>query len=249
MTRSTILIGGLAAVCLLIIALAAVLTPPPDPLVIERFRLLGRERLGGIALARFPFLFGPFGLHRPGAEGLVGKVAGLAFVYLSWTALLFLLPERIGRMAAVMAPSAWRGPGRLFAIGLAGLAAATLLNLLGFYTLVGIPVSLALALILTLVVYVGLSGLAFGLGRAIRYRLGRQTGSPLLDLALGTLVIYALGAIPVAGWLVVGAASVYAFGAVVVTRFGSTSPGQPWSLQALEPGAQEESSDRVLPAD
>lgn len=253
MTRSIALIAGLVILCLLVIVLAGVLLLPA-PFEFERFRDTGRARPEGIAVLQFPFFFGPFGAHRPGLQGLAGKVAGLVFVFLSWAALLFLLPQRIGRMAATMAsgvatspplssPPSLTGKGdgggdrsraRLFAIGLAGLAAALLLILLGFYTLVGIPVVFTLTIGLTFVVYAGMAGLAFELGRAVRRRAGLQTIPPLFDLALGTLVIYALGVIPILGWIAVGAAAVYAFGAVLVTRFGSGGSGQSWSLRALE---------------
>lgn len=256
MTRSIALIAGLVILCLLVIALAAMLTPAADLSQSRGLRIAGREReVGGpFWLALFPFRFGPFELRQPGLPGFISKIAGLAFVYLSWAALLFLFPERIGRMATTMATGVANSPpstsppplsregveggghshARLFAIGLAGLAAAILLNLLGLYTLVGIPVAFALTLGLATVVYAGLAGLVFELGRALRRRTGLATASPLVDLGLGTLVIYALSVVPIVGWIVIGLAAAYAFGAVLVTRFGSGASGQSWSLRALE---------------
>jgi hypothetical protein len=246
MTRPAILLSALVIACLLITVLATVWAPPLDPARLARLRELARGRADGPGLSQLPFLLSPFGLPQPGPLGFVSRLAGLAFVYLSWAVLLFLLPERIGRVAARMTsapPPVEQGPGamssghhaRLLAVGLAGVLAAVLLNLLGFYTLAGIPVALAFALGLTLVLYAGLASLAFALGRALRRHAGLESASPLADLGLGTLVLYALAVIPVLGWIVMGLAAAYAFGAVLITRFGSAPrAARPWSLRALE---------------
>jgi hypothetical protein len=249
-TRSVILLGALVVACLVIILLAALWAPPFSPAGFVRLRELARDRDDG--LSQLPFRLGPFGLHQPGPLGFVSRLAGLAFVYLSWALLLFLLPARIGRMAAQMTsplPQVGEEPGmrigfsyhaRLFAIGLAGLLAVLLLNLLGLYTLAGIPVAFALMLGLTLVAYAGLAALAFALGRALRRRVGYESASPLADLGLGALIVYALAVIPVFGWMVMAVATPYAFGVILVTRFGSAPPAErPWSLRALELEAEE----------
>jgi len=176
--------------------------------------------------------FGPFGWRHSGWREVAGALAAYSFLFLAGVLALFSLPRRL----RVVRDAFGRGLGegfRLFGVGVLGGLALLLLTALGLFVFVAAPLSLALLAALLLAVWGGLVALALALGRGISRRVGLAQSSPLLDLALGNLLILTLGRLPVAGWFIVALLGALALGAVIVTRFGS---GDAWSLAEFASG-------------
>jgi hypothetical protein len=85
--------------------------------------------------------------------------------------------------------------------------------------------------VLLVIVWAGLVGLGLAIGRAITGPVASGRPSPIADLALGVLVMYAVARIPVAGWVLTVLLAAPALGAVVLTRLGT---GGGWSLAAFD---------------
>ncbi|MDC0707718.1 hypothetical protein POL68_04485 [Stigmatella sp. ncwal1] len=109
--------------------------------------------------------------------------------------------------------------------GLLGTVALIPISVILAITLVGIPVLVLLWLVVPLAAALGLAAVASEIGMRLPVLRGRKTQAAVL--ALGLLVLLGLGSIPVLGWVVMGAAYLVAFGAVIRTRFGSRSRGMP----------------------
>jgi len=62
--------------------------------------------------------------------------------------------------------------------------------------------------------------------------------SPILDLAFGALVLFALTRIPIAGLIILVMINLLALGAIVATRLGA---GGAWSLAELGPAEEVQS--------
>jgi hypothetical protein len=73
----------------------------------------------------------------------------------------------------------------------------------------------------------GVIGVGLMVGEAVR-KWARFAPSLWIELALGSLILFAFGHIPVAGWILVGIVMVWGLGAVLATHLGS---GETWSLQ------------------
>jgi hypothetical protein len=67
-------------------------------------------------------------------------------------------------------------------------------------------------------------------GSGIRTQLRVTPASPLADLAVGMLAVFPLTLVPAFGWVVLGLLIVIGTGAVIATRFGSSTG---WSLAPL----------------
>jgi hypothetical protein len=230
-TRSIVLLGLVVVVCLLVIAGSA----------------FAREQLGAV-FSPLPFREIPrlFRFNWPGAAGqpdVVRRSTGLLalgrslisaaglyiFLFLAGTLTLFAFPRQLRRVRDAY----YQGPNRwLYMLGIGGFGALVLglLSVLGVLTFAGIPLSLAVLAIFMLSAWGGLAGLALAAGRAVNRRLGLPDSSPLLDLAIGALVLFSPTRIPLAGAIFLVLIVLWALGAVLITRFGQ---GGVWSLAAF----------------
>jgi hypothetical protein len=125
-------------------------------------------------------------------------------------------------------PSQWL---RLLLVGVLTALTILLLTALGFSTSAAFPVPFVLVPFLLAIMWLGLIGLGLALGRGISRLAGLARSSPLVDLVLGLLVMFALGRIPVAGWVFTVVLVAPAVGAVVLSRLGM---GGSWSLAAFD---------------
>jgi hypothetical protein len=227
--RAFVILGGLIVAAIAVIVLstlvagqlesAAPLVRLPAPFDFA-FGPLGRGLFGR---------FGPFGRHLGGWRGLASALGAYCFLYLAGLLTLLALPRRLAvvRAAFTTSPRGWL---RLFGIGaLAGLL-TLLLAALGLFTFALFPLPLLLVSLLVLAAWAGVAGLGLALGGGVRRAAGLASASPMFDFALGMLLIFALGRIPFAGWVIVTLIGAVALGAVVVTRLGT---GGVWSLAEL----------------
>ncbi len=168
----------------------------------------------------------------PASLGLLGLGALLSPFVLLWSALARFLvffclalvshafwPQRLEALVGELP----RRPGASIALGFASVLALPLLGILFVVTLVGIPLALLELLGVAAVGAFGFAALALAVGRALPW----GNGSPTVQLALGTLLLTLLTAIPLLGPLAGFCAWLWVFGAALRTRLGrhASPPG------------------------
>ena len=127
---------------------------------------------------------------------------------------------RAGRVQSIGA-ALQRRPGLTILVGI--LANSVVIAAISFLQLRGwadTAVSLGLPLLLVLITLPGIVGLSFLLGRTLR-----GTASPVAAALLGTTLLVALSAIPLAGLALYTLLGVLAAGAALVRRFGFAPVG------------------------
>ncbi|HET7081553.1 MAG TPA: hypothetical protein VFM49_29345 [Chloroflexia bacterium] len=179
--------------------------------------------------------FGPFGISRASVGGFTLHLTSLITLLCGGLLILYLLPARIGRIAAAM-----RGPWPArVGLGLLGLAAAVILVALGLVigvalggasliTILGVPIWLAITAIGPVAALLGLTAVSLPLGRWTGRRLGLAEQPPQVDLLAGLLVLFLVSLVPVLGGLVLLCAALLGLGAVLQTRAGSA---RPWAFR------------------
>jgi hypothetical protein len=230
--KSGLIVGALIVLCLAVILVSSLAT---DQLT-RAFEAFPRRFSEGPQAFGPPFglgilgRFGPFGRHLGGWRGIASSVGSFFFLYLASALALLAFPRPLRAMRDAFRSGAaqWL---RLLAIGVLTALGFLLLTALGLLTSAVFPVPFLLVPVLLVMLWGGLVGLALALGRAIQGAAGMTRASPLAELALGSLVVFALGRIPVAGWVLTLLLAAPALGAVVATRFGT---GGSWSLAAFE---------------
>lgn len=226
-------IGVLIVICLAVIVASALLLDRMAPWL---HSLRGIRPPGPVHLGVLPFTrLGPLGPHLAGWRGVATAAASYVFLYFAGLAALFAFPRpvRIVRDAFRRGPREWL---RLFGIGALSGAGLVLLVALGLLSSAAFPVPFLLAATALLVVWEGVLGLALALGRQIARWAGLARTSPLVDLALGGLVMQTVWRIPLAGWVIGVLVGALALGGALATRLGA---GGGWSLAEFEPAAEE----------
>jgi cytoskeletal protein CcmA (bactofilin family) len=107
-------------------------------------------------------------------------------------------------------------------VGLLGALALLPLSIVLCVTIIGIPVAVVLMVAAPVAAALGFSAVASELGLRVPLLRGRKTQA--MVLALGLLILLIVGHIPVLGGLVLTAATLMGFGAVIRTRFGHYRP-------------------------
>jgi hypothetical protein len=221
----TIEIGLLIIVCLTVIAIPAFITvpqPPSPPATHDR---------EGVGPLRFdsPLIwtrFSPFGARAGGWQGILSAGASWVYLYLTSVLLLALVPRRVKLIAQALKAGGWRTQLRLLLIGFLATLGSALLAILARFAFVWFLLIIILAGVVFVLSYLGVIAVSLMIGAAAR-RWARFAPSVWVELAVGSLVLFALGRIPVAGWLLVGLAAAWGLGAVLATHLGS---GEAWSL-------------------
>jgi hypothetical protein len=86
-------------------------------------------------------------------------------------------------------------------------------------TVVGIPFAIVAAVfVLPAVTVVGYTALALWFGRSLPFHF--EHGASVVQLAIGTAILVAVGQVPIVGWFAWFAAWFFVFGVIVRTRFG-----------------------------
>jgi hypothetical protein len=225
----TILVAVLIVVCLAVILIPAfVVSAQPVPVLPLAS---GRGELGfPFGGARWLAQRTPFGAHVGGWQGILSAVASWVYLYLTSALLLALFPRRMRLVTRVLQADGWRTGLRLFAIGLLAMLASALLVLLARFAFVWVLLVIALVGALFLISYLGIVAVSLALGGAVR-RWARFSPSPWIELALGSLILFTLGRIPIMGWIGIGIVAALGLGAVLATHLGS---GEAWSLRGWE---------------
>jgi len=137
--------------------------------------------------------------------------------------LMVVFPRRLDALTGSLV----NAPLKAALTGLLGTLALPVAALLLVVTVVGIPLIAVLVLAVALAGVMGYTALALFFGRALPFRFER--GAPIIQLAIGTAILVAIGRIPILGFLSWMAAWLFVFGAVLRTRFGQppTAPPPP----------------------
>ena len=224
--RAALLLILLVLISLAIILLSSFAT---GPLTVGFLPL----RPGGLPREFGPWPFdrvGPFGRHIPGLRGIVSALASYCFLFLASALALYAFPRQL-RVARDALGGGFREGLRFIGTGVLSALAIAALTALGAFAFVSFPISILLASVLLLAFWAGMVAISLALGRNVNRWVGLAHSSPLLDLAIGTLIVFTLGRIPIAGWVVVAILGAVSLGVIVATRFGT---GGPWSLAAFE---------------
>jgi len=135
--------------------------------------------------------------------------------------LLVVFPRRVDALAAAVSQE----PLKAVLTGILGTLALPVLALLLVVTIVGIPLVAVLVLGVLVAAMVGYTALALHLGRVVPFYFER--GAPILQLAIGTALLVAIGQFPVLGPLAWMAGWLFVFGIVLRTRFGRPPTAAP----------------------
>ena len=218
MNRWRLIVAASVVAALVVIALASLpwaqsMTWPPRPVLTGWHSEVAAWRAGAPA---------PI-------EGLAAEGVGLLANFLLAVVMVFVLPRRVRRMAESLRPGG-RRLARIFLIGLACAVLAAAVSILAAFSVQMLPVPILLLGMLFLASLVGVVAIEFELGRELLTRASWYAERPLLALALGTLLIFALTRLPILGWLALAGAWLTGTGVAVVTRIGS---GRSWTLRPL----------------
>ncbi|GEJ57441.1 STN domain-containing protein [Anaeromyxobacter diazotrophicus] len=173
---------------------------------------------GALALlgARTPG-FGP----RTPLLGLAHALVQFAVFFGLGLLLLVVFPRRVEALTG----SVSQAPLKAVLTGILGTLALPVVALLLVATIVGIPLVAVLVLGVLVAAVMGYTALALHLGRLVPFHFER--GAPILQLAIGTAVLVAIGQLPVLGALAWLAAWLLVFGIVLRTRFGRPPTAAP----------------------
>jgi len=237
--RSVVVLGLIVVVCVAVIVVSA-LVQEQLAAVFGPFRFREFSRFFGFLTPR---LFGQPEFFRraspviAGWRSILSAIASYAFLFLAGLLTVFAFPRQL----RVVRDAFEHGAGellRMLGIGTFSALMFLCLAVLGILTFFAFPLLLVLPLALLLAAWGGLVGLALAFGRALNRRAGLARSSPILDLAFGALVLFALTRIPVAGLIILVMISLLALGAVAATRLGA---GGAWSLAELGPVEETQS--------
>jgi hypothetical protein len=157
----------------------------------------------------------PFESRRDSMLWRLGSALGqFAVFFLLGFLVLMLFPRRIESVTGSLV----NAPVKAVLTGMLGTIALPVVILLLVVTIVGIPFIAVIALGVAVAVVMGYTALALYFGRALPFRFVR--GAPIVQLAIGTAILVAVGQIPVLGVLTWMAAWLFVLGVVLRTRFG-----------------------------
>ena len=175
-----------------------------------------RNHPTSFSLTNLPF-FKPFGFTFP-------VVSIIVWVLLA-AALAFWFPQRTLRVGEVMFS---RLP-RSLAVGALSWVLGLILAVILAFTILGIPLTLAILLVLAAGGILGNVAVGWLIGRSILQRFVHRDASPLLEAMVGVAILALLESIPVFGFLLSVFIALLGVGATLLSRFGSRS----WHLSSL----------------
>jgi hypothetical protein len=165
------------------------------------------------------------GNKAPHAGGFVSRVlraGGEAFshaamLFVFGTIVLALASKRVESLRVEVASRPMRG----FALGVVGLIAAIALVVALCVTIVGIPVAIVGVLAGAIATYVGVVAVVTTLGQGL---LRHRTENPYVHLAVGSAILFVVGAIPYVGSVAVTFVFFMGIGIIVATRAAGIIP-------------------------
>jgi hypothetical protein len=164
-----------------------------------------------------------WGAHRHTSP--LWRVASLLLEFAVFFGLGLLVFVLFPRRVETLTGSLVHAPVKAVLTGVLGMLAVPVAIILLVVTVIGIPFIAVVVFALAIAAVLGYTALALHFGRALPFRFER--GAPILQLAIGTAILVAIGQIPILGWLAWMAAWLFVFGVVLRTRFGGPPHGPP----------------------
>jgi hypothetical protein len=146
----------------------------------------------------------------------------------------------------------WRSPGACIGAGLIGLLISAAVIVVLVITICMSPLA---ALALSAAWLFGWCALGLLVGQRLLRALKVRDLAAIWQAALGVLIMSLVGALPCIGWAVWLFGGMYAFGSVILTRFGTRvyeAPSHPTTVPqatAVDPDAEAEDDVEMLLAD
>ncbi|UCF60516.1 MAG: hypothetical protein JSV37_12230 [Anaerolineaceae bacterium] len=155
--------------------------------------------------------------------------ANLVTMYLFGVLILYLAPDRVRHMSQESS-TGWQRVFKFFAVGVLVIVLMGAVSILSLLTVQTMPLPIILGVVFLLSALGGMVTLAYQLGKTMLARAEWSGRSPLLSLALGTLILFALTNVPYLGGFFLIIVLLTGAGMSIATRFGS---GKPWNLLPL----------------
>lgn len=147
------------------------------------------------------------------------RLFNLAVLFGLATLILALLPNQVRTMSAALAGDT----GRKLLIGFVTVLLIPALFLITAISIIGIPLLPILALVLVAAKFIGYVAVALHMGGRIKNTAG-MSGNIFLELGFGVLILWLVRLVPVFGWLSALLVTMFAFGLVIDTKFGTNNP-------------------------
>jgi len=161
---------------------------------------------------------GPAGKFGHGVGGffatVLSKTVSHTLLFVLGLVLMGAARERLDALQLVMV----RSPLQSLGTGILGLVASVVAIVVFAITIVGIPAAIILAVLLPIAFYVGLAAAATVVGAVLP--VAALKGKPVLQLAAGVGLLFAVSFIPVFGSIAACFVACLGLGALIVTRFG-----------------------------
>jgi hypothetical protein len=146
---------------------------------------------------------------------LVSKIVSFLAIFIIGVLAIIFLPNQVKLVSARMVNRFWKS----LVWGIISLLVIPIIALLLCITLVGIPLGAILVALYIFGIYVAGIFISVVIGKAIFDRIGMKGISLIWSLFLGLIILTLLGLIPLLGWLIKLVLFLWAFGALVATRF------------------------------
>ncbi len=159
-----------------------------------------------------------FSIHRT-TRSIGSALTRSAILFVFGAMLLALATDRMEKLRAEIAAR----PMKSFALGIIGSIAALIAFCVLCITLIGIPIAVVGMLV---AVFGGYAGFCAALATGGQALFGHRTKNPYVQLALGCLLLVAIGWIPVVGVWIIAAISFIGIGAMIATRGASLASGR-----------------------
>jgi cytoskeletal protein CcmA (bactofilin family) len=170
------------------------------------------------------------------AGGIFAPLNGFPFSFSFWTVLVWgmiavglvhWLPRRTMRVGEVI----FNRLGRSLIVGTLSWVLGLVLAFILAFTIIGIPLSLAITVVLIAGAVLGEAAVSWTVGRIVLRRVAPRRSGAILEVLVGVVVLALLGAIPFLGAVLNLVLAVVGAGAALLSRFGSRrwgsgSPGR-----------------------
>ncbi len=129
--------------------------------------------------------------------------------------LITFLPRHVENVSYTLRNSLWQS----VLIGLCGLICIVPLMVLIGITIIGIPLLPLIGLAASVAMFLGYIAITLVIGKEIPLKIKEK--SPILELAIGLIMLTLVNQIPYFGWFTLSVALVLGFGAVLTSKFGT----------------------------
>jgi hypothetical protein len=143
------------------------------------------------------------------------QIIGIITMLLLGILIIVYLPNQVTMIAAAMKKEFLKSLG----LGLLSLIVIPLLVIILFITLVGFPIGVLLLVAYIFGIYITTVFVSIVIGKWIFEKIKRPTMHPIVALFLGYLILKLLTWVPLIGWLFGLIVFLWAFGAIISTRF------------------------------